>query len=121
MRQRDLTRPEHTQSMNSWLPGLIVVLLGIFWMDSLRAREAATRAARDACERMEVQFLDDTVALVKLRLRRDRRGRARLERTYGFELSIDGASRSRGHVLMLGRRVDTLHLERTEQWQGPVA
>jgi hypothetical protein len=105
--------------MDSWLPVAIIALIALFWLDSLRARESAVRAAREACERMEVQFLDDTVALAKLRLRRDRRGRAHLARTYGFEFSIDGATRSRGHVLILGRRIETLHLERSEEWDGP--
>jgi len=105
--------------MDSWLPVGIIALLALFWLDSLRARETATRAAREACERMGVQFLDDTVALAKLRLRRDRGGRARLARIYGFEFSPDGSTRSRGHVLILGWHIETLHLERSEEWDGP--
>ena len=44
---------------------LPVLLLGAwFWLDGMRAKEQATRAARRACERHELQLLDETVVLV---------------------------------------------------------
>ena len=37
--------------------------LGWFWLDSLKARDAAIVAARKACESEGLQFLDETVAI----------------------------------------------------------
>ena len=52
---------------------LALAALGI-WNDGMRAREAANRIAMDACRRGDLQFLDGTVALAKLRPRLDKGG-----------------------------------------------
>ncbi|MCU0934380.1 MAG: DUF3301 domain-containing protein [Thiobacillaceae bacterium] len=52
--------------------------LGAFWWDGLQKRELALQAARRVCEQAGVQFLDDTVALRKMALRRDPDMRARV-------------------------------------------
>ena len=71
-------------------------------------------AARNACERHGLQLLDETVAQIKLRLRRDRSGRVRLWRCYRFEFSGDGERRLHGEVILLGRRVLSLNLEQED-------
>ena len=48
---------------------LIVGALAWFWLDSLKAREAGIREAREACAADGLQLLDDTVAGRGLRLR----------------------------------------------------
>ncbi|HKW79522.1 MAG TPA: DUF3301 domain-containing protein, partial [Casimicrobiaceae bacterium] len=40
---------------------MVIALGGLAAFDALRAREAATRAAREACSKQGLQFLDDTV------------------------------------------------------------
>jgi len=82
-----------------------------FWQDSLRAREHAKAAGLRACKRCGVQLLDDTVALEKLRIRRDTDGRLTWERVYVFEFTEDGVFRLCGSIMMLGRRVQLLHME----------
>jgi hypothetical protein len=67
----------------------------------MRAREAANRIAIDACERRNLQFLDGTVALAKLRLRMGKGG-LHIERTYVFDYAIEGTDRATGFVIMLG-------------------
>ena len=52
------------------------------YLDSLRARERAVKAGRDACKRYDLQFLDDTVSFTRLRLARDEEGQLRIARTY---------------------------------------
>ena len=79
--------------------------LGWFWWDSLQKREIAIRAARAVCERAGVQFLDETVALSRMALRRDASQRARLYREYAFEYSSGGEDRMAGRVYLLGVRV----------------
>jgi hypothetical protein len=91
------------------LPALLAVVW--FWVDSMRAREAALLVVRRACVRHDVQLLDETVALVKLRLGRDPYGRVGWRRRFRFEFSNEGDNRSSGEVELLGRQVTALHLE----------
>ncbi|MFO1312763.1 MAG: DUF3301 domain-containing protein [Burkholderiales bacterium] len=82
-----------------------LVAAGWFLWSSLQAREAGNAAIRPACQARGYLFLDDTVALDRLRLRRDDEGRARIERTYRFDYSDTGDNRRRGYVTLLGARV----------------
>jgi hypothetical protein len=83
----------------------------LLWIDSLRARERAVRAGRLACERYDLQFLDDTVSFARLRLARNEEGELRISRTYTFEFSDTGNNRRQGAIVMLGGEVQDLHLE----------
>jgi len=96
-----------------WEAAAIVLLAaGIFlWLDSLRARERALKAGRAACERYDLQFLDDTVSFTRMRLGRDEDGQIRIARTYTFEFSDTGNNRRQGAIVMLGGELQDLHLE----------
>ena len=96
-----------------WEGAAIVLLVAgiLFWLDSLRARERALKAGRAACERYELQFLDDTVAFSRLRLQRDEEGQVRIARTYTFEFSDTGNNRRHGAIVMLGHELADLQLE----------
>ena len=86
----------------------IIAVLGLiawFWLDTLRAREAGISAARQLCDKRNLQLLDDTVASEALRLARDDEGRVVLRRVYGFEFSDNGNNRRHGSVTLLGKRV----------------
>jgi hypothetical protein len=94
----------------------LAALLGIglavlFALDSLRARERAVRAGREACKRYELQFLDDTVSFARLRLARDDEGRVKLARTYTFEFTETGNTRRHGAIVMLGQELRDIQLE----------
>jgi hypothetical protein len=91
---------------------LFLIIAGaLFWMDSLRARERALSAGRTACERHELQFLDDTVSFTRIRLARDEDGQVKISRTYTFEFSDTGNNRRHGAIVMLGGDVADLHME----------
>jgi len=96
-----------------WELAALAAVLGAaaLWADSLRARERAVVAGREACRRYGVQLLDDTVAIVRLRLARDDEGRLRLRRTYAFEFSETGDNRRHGAIVMLGAQLEDLQLE----------
>ncbi|MCC7038982.1 MAG: DUF3301 domain-containing protein [Burkholderiales bacterium] len=85
----------------------IALVSAITWFiwDSLKAREAANAAIRPACRAVGLLFLDDTVALERIRPARDEDGRMRVERVYRFDYSDTGDNRRRGHVALLGARV----------------
>ncbi len=97
----------------SFLLGFLLVAgIGLwFWRDSLGAREQARAASTRACQQSNVQLLDDTVALERLWWRRDRDGRLKLERLYVFEFTDTGQRRQVGSVLLVGWRVEVLHME----------
>jgi len=88
----------------------LFVAAGWFWMDTLQARDAALDAARRACDAENVQLLDWTVAVRKLRLGRDEEGRLRLRRTYEFEFSDTGNNRIGGSLTLLGRQLLAISL-----------
>jgi len=97
----------------TWELAAIALLLaaGYLWVDSLRAREHAVAAGREACARYGVQLLDETVSFTRLRLARDEAGRLRLRRTYVFEFSETGDNRRHGAIVMLGAKLEDLHFE----------
>jgi hypothetical protein len=90
---------------------LIIAVACWFWSDSLAARERVLRAARLTCAQVQVQLLDQTVALARLELGRDQHGRRHLRRLYAFEFSTDGAQRFHGQAALLGKVVHYVHLD----------
>ena len=96
-----------------WEGLALVVIVGgaLLWADSLKARERAVKAGRSACERYQLQFLDDTVSFARMRLGRDEDGQLRIKRTYTFEFSDTGNNRRHGAIVMLGAELADMHLE----------
>ena len=90
----------------------VLLLAGGCWLawDSLRTRELANDAMRDACESRGLLFLDDTVALRSLRPMRDDEGRVRLRRVYDFQYSDTGHNRRNGTITLLRGEVLALDL-----------
>jgi hypothetical protein len=91
----------------------ITVLLGFvatlaYWLNATRSHELARAAGKRACQEAQVQLLDDTVEVVRVRVRRDAGGRLAFCRIYRFEFTADGDQRHRGQVTIHGRRA--LHL-----------
>ncbi|MBU0753253.1 MAG: DUF3301 domain-containing protein [Gammaproteobacteria bacterium] len=89
---------------------LVLGGLGWFWLDSLKARDAAIMAARKACSTEDLQLLDDTVSITGLKAARDDDGRLMLQRVYAFEFSDTGDNRRRGSVVLLGHGVSMINL-----------
>ena len=90
---------------------LVIAAGALLWLDSLRARERAVQAGRSACERYNVQLLDDTVAIARMRLGRDDEGQLKIARTYTFEFTETGNNRRQGAIQMLGHELRDLQLE----------
>ena len=91
---------------------IFFLLIGWLWIDSMAAREQAELTGKRACREGGVQFLGDTVAFSGLGFGRDGWGHLKLRRTYRFEFSDTGDNRLKGMVVMLGREVETLDLEK---------
>ena len=93
---------------------LLIVTIAVllwFWWDSSGAKEIATRHAKVRCEASEVMFLDDSVALSQLRLRRTPSGSMLFLRRFVFEFCTDGQQRYAGYVEILGKTVQHIHMD----------
>jgi hypothetical protein len=88
---------------------LLLLLAGWLWLNTLRAHELALAHARRACERADVQLLDQAVALRGLGLRWTPQG-LRLRRSYRFEFSEAGVERQTGKLVLLGLQLERLTL-----------
>ncbi|MCI0400920.1 MAG: DUF3301 domain-containing protein [Gammaproteobacteria bacterium] len=97
--------------MNPLVAIIAIGALAWFWVDSLRAREKALKSCAAACRQMDVQFLDQTVALCQLGLGRTARGQIKMRRRYMFEFSTDGINRHKGSTALLGSTVEYIRLD----------
>ncbi|MGD8785314.1 MAG: DUF3301 domain-containing protein [Thioalkalispiraceae bacterium] len=94
-----------------WILFPLLGLLLWLWWDGLAAKEVAHKESKRLCESAGVLFLDDSVALSRLRLCRQRNGRVGLYRRFGFEFSTDGEQRYTGYVDMLGEKILQTHMD----------
>jgi hypothetical protein len=92
---------------------LIVLLLVayLYWSTAQQVKELALKATRAHCLDMEVQMLDEYVALDGIRLKRDEAGKVHVRRSFLFEFSSTGNERYNGRIVMLGRQVESIHME----------
>ncbi len=85
---------------------MVLAVAGVaFWYAGRGAAETATRVGQAACSRAGVQWLDQSVHLVSLRLSRGSDGWLGLERHFGFEYSTGGDDRRSGRIVLHGRRL----------------
>jgi hypothetical protein len=89
----------------------LILLIVYLWWDARRSYQVAMRVCRAACARAEVQLLDETVALRRLRLCRGAGGQMQLCREYRFEFTQTGAARYPGWLRMRGQRLEELTLD----------
>ena len=91
--------------METVVPIALVVLAVWLWLDSAQAREIATERARSECRRRGLQFLDETVALRRLRLRATGGG-LRLQRHFAFDFNDGTTARYTGSIRLIGGAVE---------------
>jgi hypothetical protein len=96
---------------------VVIAAVAWLWLDSIKVREAAVAAARQACLSEGLMLLDDTVAIAGIKPVRNREGRIRLQRNYEFEFSDTGDNRRKGSVVLVGRRVAVLNVGSTDTFQ----
>lgn len=89
---------------------IMLVLLVLFWFDSLGARDTAINKGHDLTERTSLQLLDESVACVRLRLARNTKGHMQIQRTYEFDVSANGGDRMDCHLVLLGRDLQSWYI-----------
>lgn len=92
---------------------LVGVLVAItwHWWDTMQCKEIAKLAGQKACNDAQVQFLDDTVALKKIWLRRAESGRLQICRIFFFEFASDGTYRYQGRIVLTGKQVREVEMD----------
>jgi len=88
----------------------IVVGMAVFWWQQDKFHRRALALAKSACDRADVQLLDDSVGLRRLRLRRSY-GLFIIDRHFGFEFSPSGAARYPGLIVFHGSAVHSVDLD----------
>lgn len=93
--------------------GIIIVFIAViyYWLDSIRSKEIATMHAKVSCKNVLLEFLDDTVLIKKVRLRRNTKGHLSLYREYEFEFSSTGDYRYKGQVRLLSNNLIDIKME----------
>lgn len=86
------------------------IIVVVFIIDNLRARELATSIARDYCSQHGLQFLDGTASLGSIRPEFDR-GKIRFRRCYSFEYTASGDQRKRGQIILSKNQMVTIRIE----------
>ncbi|MDH5572731.1 MAG: DUF3301 domain-containing protein [Gammaproteobacteria bacterium] len=97
--------------MDSLVIILLLAAVVMFWWDSMGVKEQARQIGSDLCRRSDVQFLDDTVALNKITVKRNTYGRLCFYRIFRFEFSNDNSNRFTGKIYMLGRYSDKVEMD----------
>jgi hypothetical protein len=97
--------------MINYMVFFIIVGFGWYWWHSVSAYEVAYQQAKARCKQLELQFLDDTLDLEKLRLCRHSKGYMQFCRLYQFEFSSDGNSRYIGYVQLSGLQFEKIEME----------
>lgn len=92
------------------MPTLVIVMIVsamafAFWSAGRAAAERAEAVGRDACHAAGVQWLDQSVHAIGLRLCRHENGWLGFERTFRFDYSIDGEDRHVGRLVLRGDRL----------------
>ena len=97
----------------------LLILSAWFWLDSIAKREIAINHGRELASRYQLQLLDETVACTQIRIGRDGRGHAQLQRSYAFEVSASGAERLQCNLLLLGKQLQTWDIPPYAQPDSP--
>lgn len=77
----------------------------------MQSKELAKNAGKQMCDRYNVQFLDETVEMKKIWVRRNSHGKLELCRLFFFEFATDGEQRYQGRILVLGAQVSDVEMD----------
>ena len=88
----------------------VILLLLYFAYQGVLMREFALKSAYAHCQKLDIQLLDQNVAIRGLWFKRDGAGKMRLWISYNFEFSSTGDERYSGRIILLGGKVINIDL-----------
>ncbi len=91
--------------------GYVVIVLAWYLWQAQKSREHARELAARHCKQLELQLLDDTVVMNRIRLKKNTLGRIKISRTYRFEFSSMGNERYQGVLELLGNELVNISLD----------
>jgi len=95
-------------SLGEVLALLVFGALCVHFLAATRIRELALQHVAVAGKRDDFQLLDQSVHIQRFSLSRDSQGRWRVWRQFRFDYSMDGVERRQGHVIMLGKKLQSV-------------
>lgn len=90
---------------------LCLLIIVVIWQKSMRARETAILHCARICKNLNLQLLDQTIALRAIHLADWQRFPPVMNKKYTFEFSINGSDRYKGYILLQADRVNLVGLE----------
>ena len=82
---------------------LMLLATGAAWLwHNHGLRERALERVKQHCKKLDIDLLDENVALKKIGLVPDANGRKRLARVYDFEFTVTGEQRHTGTITQFG-------------------
>lgn len=101
--------------MASYLFDLLIyaglAFLAVFWWNTMGIKQQAYDVARRHCQDLNLQLLDQSVMLKRVRLRRNQAGGLSLLRVFVFEFASTGDERYHGEIQLLGRALVDVHVD----------
>ena len=88
----------------------LVCLVVWYWLKAREMKEWALRLATQHCRELDLELLDQTVVLKKLKPFKMANGSWCIAREYQFDFSSSGDDRYKGRIRLLGRRLDGVTL-----------
>ena len=96
-------------SLLFWLT--LFVALAALWWQSDKVKSLALNHALLHCRKLNLQLLDQTMVLTGLKPVRNDSGSLSLRRRYQFEFTVNGETRHKGTMELLGNTVRSVALE----------
>jgi hypothetical protein len=90
---------------------LVLLAIGYYWSDSMKTREITLNFVKRHCQQLDIQLLDEYVALNGLWLKKDDVGKTKLWRSYQFEFTATGYERYNGKITLLGQKIINVQLD----------
>jgi len=92
---------------------LLIAILLVLWysLTSLRAKEIAQKEAVYSCKKYNLQFLDETVTLQKIKLIRREDHKVVFFRRYEFEYTNASHERLKSFIIMYGYEIKVVGLD----------
>jgi len=89
---------------------MVLAAAGAWLWHAHGLRERALMLVKQHCAKVDVELLDGNVALRRIALLPDGRGRKRLARVYGFEFTVTGEQRHVGSITLFGQHLGRIEL-----------
>lgn len=87
---------------------LLLAVIVIYWYEILRIREHVINKCQRICHESGFQFLDQSVAMVSIKIRIGNNGFPEFFRIYQFEYSENGTDRFPAYVDLINNRITDL-------------